>query len=59
MFSCDVRLFGAREAGCFREVATSYSDHYRKVPLYCSGPCLLGGSHVGHQDTSALDRCLH
>ena len=28
-------LFGAREAGCFREVAALYSDHKWKVPLYC------------------------
>ena len=27
-------LFGAREAGCFREVAALYSDYYRQVPLY-------------------------
>ena len=33
-------LLEAREAGCFREVAVSYSDHYRQVPLY-SG-CKLG-----------------
>ena len=27
-------LFGAREAGCFREVAVLHSDHLRQVPLY-------------------------
>ena len=27
-------LFGAREAGWFREVAALYSDHYRQAPLY-------------------------
>ena len=27
-FSAMLVLFGAREAGCFREVAASYSDHY-------------------------------
>ena len=27
-------LFGAREAGCFREVAALHSDHLRQVPLY-------------------------
>ena len=27
-------IFGAREAGCVREVAALYSDHYREVPLY-------------------------
>ena len=26
--------FGAREAGCFREVAALYSDHLRQVALY-------------------------
>ena len=26
--------FGAWEAGCYREVAALYSDHYRQVPLY-------------------------
>ena len=26
-------LFGAREAGCFRQVAAAHSDHYRQV--YC------------------------
>ena len=25
---------GTREAGCFKEVATLHSDHYRQVPLY-------------------------
>ena len=29
-------LFGAREAGCFREVAALHNDHYRQAPLYCS-----------------------
>ena len=33
-FSAMLVLFGAREAGCFREVAALYSDHYRQVPLY-------------------------
>ena len=28
-------LSGAREAGCFREVAALHSDHLRQVPLYC------------------------
>ena len=27
-------LFGAREAGCFREVAALHSGHLRQVPLY-------------------------
>ena len=27
-------LFGAKEAGCFREVAALYRDHYRQAPLY-------------------------
>ncbi len=27
-------LSGAREAGCFREVAAVHSDHLRQVPLY-------------------------
>ena len=27
-------LSGAREAGCFREVAALHSDHLRQVPLY-------------------------
>ena len=27
-------LSGAREAGCFREVAVLHSDHLRQVPLY-------------------------
>ena len=27
-------LLGGREAGCVREVAALYSDHYREVPLY-------------------------
>ena len=29
-------LFGARVAGCFREVAALYSDHPRQAPLYIS-----------------------
>ena len=33
-FSAMLVLFGAREAGCFREVTALYSDHYRQVPLY-------------------------
>ena len=27
-------LFGARETGCFREVAALHSDHLGQVPLY-------------------------
>ena len=27
-------LFGARKAGCFKEVAALHSDHLRQVPLY-------------------------
>ena len=34
--SAMVVLFGAREAGWFREVAALHSDHYRQAPLYCS-----------------------
>ena len=34
MFSAVLVLFGAREAGCFREVAALYSDHYRQALLY-------------------------
>ena len=30
-------LSGAREAGCFREVAVLHSDHLRQVPLYYGG----------------------
>ena len=33
-FSAMLVLFGAREDGCFREVAALYSDHYRQVPPY-------------------------
>ena len=33
-YSAALVLFGAREAGCFREVAALYSDHYSQVPLY-------------------------
>ena len=29
-----VVLSGARDAGCFREVAALHSDHLRQVPLY-------------------------
>ena len=28
--------FGAREAGCFREVAAVHSGHLRQVPLYAT-----------------------
>ena len=44
-------MFGPGEAGCFREVAALYSDHYRQVPLYIK--CLDQGR------LSALDRWLH
>ena len=27
-------LFGAREAGCFREVAAKHSDHLRQAPSH-------------------------
>ena len=30
-------LFGAKEAGCFREVAALYSDHSRQVQLQYAG----------------------
>ena len=30
-FSAMLVLFGAREAGCFREVVALHSDHYRQV----------------------------
>ena len=33
MFSAMLVLFGDMEAGCFREMADLYSDHYRQVPL--------------------------
>ena len=33
-------LSGAREAGCFREVAALHSGHLRQVPLYCFLICL-------------------
>ena len=29
--------FGPGEAGCFRQVATLHSDHYRQVPLVGAG----------------------
>ena len=32
MFSAMLVLLGAREAGCFREVAAMYSDHH----IYCT-----------------------
>ena len=41
-------LSGAREAGCFREVAVLHSDHLRQVPLYTTSqitdcfPFILG-----------------
>ena len=38
-------------AGCFRQVAALYSDHYRQVPLYIK--CLDQGR------LAALDRWLH
>ena len=44
-------LLGAREAGCFRQVAALYSDRYRQVPLYMK--CLDQGR------LAALDRWLH
>ena len=41
MFSAMLVLFGDMEAGCFREMADLYSDHYRLVPLYHgSGRCI-------------------
>ena len=43
--------FGPVEAGCFRQVAALYSDHYRQVPLYIK--CLDQGR------LAALDRWLH
>ena len=44
-------MFGPGEAGCFRQVAALYSDHYRQVPLYIK--CLDQGR------LAALDRWLH
>ena len=41
-------MFGPGEAGCFRQVAALYSDHYRQVPLYIK--CL------GLVRLAALDR---
>ena len=44
MFSATLGLFGAREAGCFREVAALHSDHLRQVSLDTVSPiqlCLL------------------
>ena len=34
MFTAMLVLFGAKEAGSFRELATLHSDHLRQVPLY-------------------------
>ena len=34
MLSAVLKIFGAREAGCFREVAALHSDHLRQVLLY-------------------------
>ena len=45
------RMFGPGEAGCFRQVAALYSDHYRQVPLYIK--CLYQGR------LAALDRWLY
>ena len=44
-------MFGPGEAGCFRQVTTLYSDHYRQVPLYIK--CLDQGR------LATLDRWLH
>ena len=45
------QMFEPGEAGCFRQVAALYSDHYRQVPLYIK--CLNQGR------LAALDRWLH
>ena len=42
---------GAREAGCFREVAALHSDHLRQVPLYVRmyeiyGWCMSDNQHT-------------
>ena len=34
MFSAMLVLFGAKEAGCFREVAVVHRVHPRQVPMY-------------------------
>ena len=44
-------MLGPGEAGCFRQVAALYNDHYRQVPLYIK--CLDQGR------LAALDRWLH
>ena len=51
MFSAVLVLFGAREAGCCRQVAALYSDHYREVLLYMK---LLDQGRL-----AAVDRWLH
>ena len=49
-FHCTSNVW-ASEAGCFRQVAALYNDHYRQVPLYIE--CL------GQGRLAALDRWLH
>ena len=44
-------MFRPGEAGCFRQVAALYSDHYRQVSLYIK--CL------GQVRLAVLDRWLH
>ena len=41
-------LFGAREAGCFREVAALHSDHLRQVPLHNASPIKVTLKEVKH-----------
>ena len=44
-------LSGAREAGCYREVAALHSDHLRQVPLYV----VLADEHVARGSKSEVD----
>ena len=36
VFSAILVLFGAREAGCFREMAALRSDHYAYRQIHCT-----------------------
>ena len=42
-------MFGPGEAGCFRQVAALYSDHYRQVPLYMYGTHTPAGRMLKHK----------
>ena len=53
-------LSGAREAGCFREVAALHSDHLRQVSLYyaCTHIC-FAYKPIPYTYNVIMHSCVH